>query len=493
MNRPRPLAAHLGLTHAMVALFGCSLLAVLVALLVPRLYLQQRQQALLGQARDLAAEAGPWLAGEGERPALAIAGLRGAAVWLYDRQGKPVAFTRGLGMGMPGRPLGAGPGPGARRHGLLALMHIAPEHWQQIARGRVLAGTVGLRGGERVYQVVVPAYAGREFAGAVALHARLADLSGTGMALVPVVLAASALAALAAVLAGAWLARRVARPLQRMTRAAERVAGGDLQVTVEPPAWQEGEALALAFNRMTTSLAAQEQARRQFIADASHQLRAPLTSLQAQAEAMLDGVVSDEATRRRFLARMVGQTRALAALAQELLDLERLDAQTAPGQPQQVDMRTLLADAAAAFPGEGDNHLIQLQLPETLPAVWADPGEVRQAVVNLVDNALKHTPAGKPVRIWASAEGKHVAVGVTDEGPGIAPEHLARVWDRFYRIPGDDSPGHGLGLAIVKRLVERQGGTVQVHSDPGRGSTFSFLLPMSSQPSRRDDADLSLR
>lgn len=483
MSRQRTLAAHLALTHALVALLGCALLAVLVVALVPRLYLAQRQQALRQQAGALAAEAAPWLAGRSaEPPADTIAALPGVGIRYLDAQGEPQplpGYGPGMGMGMgPGMGRGWRAGRGAGRVG--AGAHALHSLWPAVAAGHTVDGVTASPAGERLYLVMAPAVDGGRVVGGVALHARLADLQGAASAVAPVLAAALAAAGLAAVLAGAWLSRRVAGPLERMTAAVQRVAAGDRQVRVEPPAWQEGEALAEAFNHMTATLHAQEEARRHFVADASHQLRAPLTALQARAEAMLDGVVADEAGRRRYLADIVGQTHRLAELAQHLLDLERLEAGETTPQPAALDLPKLLAEVAAAAPAEGAR--ITIEPAGDLPPAWADPAEVRQALANLVDNALKYTPAGGEITLSARREGDLVRVTVADRGPGIAPEHLGRVWDRFYRVPGDDSPGSGLGLAIVKRLIERQGGQVWAESEPGTGAVFSFTLPRMKSP-----------
>jgi signal transduction histidine kinase len=280
-----------------------------------------------------------------------------------------------------------------------------------------------------------------------------------------------------AVLAGGWISRRMARPLRRMTEAAEQVAQGNLSRPVEAPAWEEGEALARAFNHMTESLAAQEQARRQFIADASHQLRAPLTSLQAQAEALLDGMVLDVPTHQRFLVRIVEAAKGLSALAQELLDLERLESGPRVPQPEALDLHKLLHGVADAFTS-AESVSVVAEVSADLPHALADRSEARQAVVNLVTNALKHSPAGIAVRLGARQLGDAVRVEVADAGPGISPEQLPLVWERFYRVPGDTSGGSGLGLAIAKRLIERQGGRVGAESELGHGSAFWFELPL---------------
>jgi signal transduction histidine kinase len=228
---------------------------------------------------------------------------------------------------------------------------------------------------------------------------------------------------------------------------------------------------------MTEALSAQETARRQFITDASHQLRAPLTSLQAQAEALLDGMVSDEPTRQRFLTRILDDAKGLSALAQELLDLERLESGPRVPLRAEFNVHEVLNDVADAFKSV-EGAPIVLVVSEDLPTAYADPSEVRQAVVNLVTNALKHSPVGGNVLLGAQRHNSLIRVEVKDQGRGLPARELSRVWEPFYRVPGDTTGGSGLGLTIVRRLIERQGGRVGAESEPGRGSIFWFELPI---------------
>jgi signal transduction histidine kinase len=351
------------------------------------------------------------------------------------------------------------------------------QHWPEIFSGRVVQTRVSLAEQGPTFIAAVPIMEKTRVIGAVVLHARLADLQGAAGALVPPILLASLVVAAVAILAGGWVSRRMARPLGRMTEVAQQVSAGNLSLQVDAPAWEEGESLARAFNHMTRSLAAQEQARRQFIADASHQLRAPLTSLQAQAEALLDGMVRDEPTRQRFLTRILEDAKELSALAQELLDLERLESGPRALQLEALRLRDLLSSVADAF-ASAEAVPVVAEVPEELPRALVDQSEVRQAVVNLVANALKHSPAGGTVRLGARRRDGMIRIEVTDQGQGLSAEHLSLVWERFYRVPGDTTGGSGLGLAIVKRLVERQSGCVGAESRVGRGSTFWLELPI---------------
>jgi signal transduction histidine kinase len=476
MHRTRRLAFHLALSHGVVALLGCAFLAVLLALALPGIYVRERQEALVRSAEDLADEMAVWLAGEEAPPNITIAALEARGVRVVDAEQRLVAWSTARRVKRKGRPAKVAPRRATAPLARTAADRIWQERWPQLLAGRIVRGTLSLADGDEAMVVAAPARHKGHTVGAVIINARLADLREAEGAMLPMIAAAAVAAAAMAMLAGVALSRRMARPLQRMTQAAERVAAGDLDIKVEPPSWQEGESLAIAFNRMTTALAAQERARRQFIADASHQLRAPLTSLQAQTEALLDGIVADAAAQRSFMVRIAEDTKSLAALAQQLLDLERLEATDAVPRRDALDVGPLLRSVVDAFP-PSESARIVVNTATDLPLALASTDEARQALVNLLDNALKHTPAAKLVHVWARAEGNHVRVGVTDEGDGIAPEHLPRVWDRFYRVPGESSTGTGLGLAIARRLAERQGGSVSAESAPGAGSTFSFTLP----------------
>jgi signal transduction histidine kinase len=451
---------------------------VVLALLLPEFYLRQREAALVAEGGALAADVAPALARGGAISAVVLDSPEAGMVMVVDAQQQVVAISapRG-GMGRRGRGWGRGMGMGRGWGRMAETNRVWQQHWREILSGQVVQGRISLADQGPTFVAAVPVSDKTRVIGAVVLHARLADLQGAVSALVPPILLASLFVAAAAVLAAGWVSRRMARPLRRMTVVAQQVSAGNLSLQVDAPAWEEGESLARAFNHMTQSLAAQEQARRQFIADASHQLRAPLTSLQAQAEALLDGMVSDESTRQRFLARILEDAKGLSALAQELLDLERLESGPGASRREAIDLHELLSGVADTFTSAEGVPVVAEASKEGPPA-FADPSEVRQAVVNLVTNALKHSPAGGTVRLGARRRDGMIRIEVTDQGQGLSAEHLSLVWERFYRVPGDTTGGSGLGLAIVKRLVERQNGCVGAESHVGHGSTFWLELPI---------------
>jgi signal transduction histidine kinase len=187
-------------------------------------------------------------------------------------------------------------------------------------------------------------------------------------------------------------------------------------------------------------------------------------------------MVPDESTRQRFLTRILEDVKGLSALAQELLDLERLESGPKAPLRAKLNVHEVLNDVADAFRSV-EGAPVVLEVSQDLPTAYADPSEVRQAVVNLVTNALKHSPVGGTVLLGAQRHDSRIRVEVKDQGTGLPPRELTLVWEPFYRVPGDTTGGSGLGLTIVRRLIERQGGRVGAESEPGRGSTFWFELP----------------
>jgi two-component system, OmpR family, sensor histidine kinase ResE len=219
-----------------------------------------------------------------------------------------------------------------------------------------------------------------------------------------------------------------------------------------------------------------EHMRRQFVADASHQLRAPLTTMLGYAEALLDDVAPDVATRHRYLAIIAEDAKRLNQLIEQLLDLSHIESGQAKMTLEPVSLPQLLHRIVAAIPRSSEEAAVSLDIANDLPMARADTAYTEQVLLNLIQNALQHTPPGGKIRVWAREDAGQLVVGVSDTGCGIAPEHLLHIWQRFYRAAENNAVGTGLGLAIVKSLVEHQGGQVSVESQLHRGSTFSFTL-----------------
>jgi len=256
-----------------------------------------------------------------------------------------------------------------------------------------------------------------------------------------------------------------------------------LQAHISPTAVEGSTVGAVAVVQDVTELQRVERMRRQFVADASHQLRSPLTAMQGYAEALLDEVAADAEARRRYLATIVRDSKRLNRLIEQLLDLSHIESGQARLEPRPLVIPALLRRVVDSIPSDDSRPEIVIKAADDLPAALADEAYTEQALLNLLENAVRHTPDHGQVEVWARAESDRLVIGVTDTGAGIAPEHLPRIWDRFYRAGESNKDGAGLGLAIVKSLIERQGGQVSAESHLGAGSTFTFTLPLAGKQS----------
>lgn len=286
---------------------------------------------------------------------------------------------------------------------------------------------------------------------------------------------ALAIAALVALVLAAAFGRMLARPIQRVAEGAEQVAGGDLTARVPVAGPSEVQALALAFNTMADRLEEQEMMRREFVVNASHELRTPLTNLQGYLEALRDGVLPPDPALFDSLREEVDRLGRLAASLDILAGAEG-----ERPHPTAVDLGALVRTAAelvAPTLARGSVGLA-VDAPDGL-VVTARQDELAQVMANLLQNAMRYTPAGGSVRVEAARAPDGVTVRVSNSGAPIPADDLPRVWERFYRVEKSrtrELGGAGVGLAIVKRLVEDAGGRVGATSDDAL-TTFWFRLP----------------
>lgn len=283
-------------------------------------------------------------------------------------------------------------------------------------------------------------------------------------------------AGLVALLLGLLLARQLTAPLRALTDAVHRLAGGDVP-QVEVRGQDEIAELGQAFNQMARSLARQEELRRNLMADIAHELRTPLTVIRGDLEAFLDGVFEPTP---EALASLQEETLLLARLVDDLRALAQAEAGQLKLALEPTDVAELLGGIVESFDlqAEAQGQSLILDLPPELPQIEADPVRVRQVVANLVSNALGHAPESGRVVVAGAPRPDGVQISVADDGPGIAPEELPHVFDRFWRGGKPRVEGSGLGLAIARELVRAHGGRIWVESELGKGTTFCFTLPL---------------
>lgn len=288
---------------------------------------------------------------------------------------------------------------------------------------------------------------------------------------------AAAIAALAALVVGVVVARRIARPVAALAGATERLRRGERGARVSDLPPDELGDLGRSFNEMAGSLEREDELRRRVVADVAHELRTPLTSIQGHLEALRDGVLPpdpptlgalhDEAAR---LGRLVSDLEALARAEGAGFALDRRD----------TDLADVVRDVSAELADRFTEKGVRLELDLAPARALADEDRVAQIARNLVSNALKFTPAGGRVRLSTRDRDGQALVEVSDTGIGMSADEMARAFERFWRAPGAaDVPGSGIGLTIARELALAHGGDVTVESAPGRGSTFRVTLPAS--------------
>lgn len=400
---------------------------------------------------------------------------KGWRVWIVDAQGVIVADSQRdlVGRSMP-RPLGQQTIGGQRF--LSGSQRVA-------GRQVVYAGTVITRAGQPSAFLVLTTVA-RPFIGA------LEDLAGP-------LSCAGATALVVAVLIGLVLARSISEPLRRLTRATEEIARGNFEGRIPVEGNDETGRLAESFNAMTSAVKHSQEVQRDFVANVSHELKTPLTSIQGFAQAIEEGAIRDLEGARRAAKMIHDESQRMTRLVSDLLTLARLDAGAIGPQFKTLDLAAMLPEWVARFQTRAEQAGVSLTLAmDSPPPVEGDAERLEQVIANLIDNSIKYNRVGGQVVVRADAQMRiesssrslfrkgiqtwkeWAVIRVSDTGAGIPKSHLPRLFERFYR--GDQARlagGIGLGLAIAQEIVKAHHGRIEVQSDEDKGATFSVWLP----------------
>jgi signal transduction histidine kinase len=284
----------------------------------------------------------------------------------------------------------------------------------------------------------------------------------------------------------AWLiARSVARPLQAMAGAAEAIAQGeyDHQLSLEGP--EEVQRMAASFNSMSAQVSTTRQAQRDFVANVSHDLKTPVTSIQGWSQALLDGTAVSSTDQTQAANIIYSEAERMGRMVAQLLDLAKIESGQLTLNRTLLNLAEICTAVRQNLLPRAQAHQIHLTFEaESVPPVWGDYDRLIQVVSNLVENALNYTPAEGRVHLALRPYGdKAVELTVQDTGKGMPPEQLDRIFERFYqvdksRVRADGQGGSGLGLAIVQELVLLHNGRIQARSEVGKGSLFIVRLPL---------------
>lgn len=312
---------------------------------------------------------------------------------------------------------------------------------------------------------------------------RLSFLNVFSDEFMPVVVVGGSIALLLSLIVAFLVSGWIANPLQKIVNAARGMPSAEVKpVDVTGP--HEVQELTRAFNSMVMRVQASQRSQREFVANVSHEMKTPLTSIQGFAQALLDGTAETDEAQQKAAQVIYSESERMHRMVLDLLDLAKLDAGTADLKMSPVNMRALLGSIAEKFTPQSQHAgvKIELDVPSDLPPLIADGDRMAQVFTNLTDNALKFTPHGGTVSIHAFIEMDKMYVAVTDTGVGIPEEDVPHIFQRFYQADparkGGEAHGAGLGLAIAHEIVAAHGGRISVRSRIGAGTTMEVILPL---------------
>lgn len=268
-------------------------------------------------------------------------------------------------------------------------------------------------------------------------------------------------------------ARRFTGPMDNVAAGLDQLATGDYSARVDANGPPPMRSLAESFNLTAARLQGAEEQRRALVADVAHEVRNPLAVIRGNVEGMLDGLYAADRAR---LSGVLEEVNVIARLIDDLSTLSSAEAGVLMLHREPTDVGSLLRDVAAASGARAALHSQTVAVEGESVITAIDPARLRQVLENLLANALRHTPAGGRITLTLQQGPAVVTISVADTGPGIPPDQLPHVFERYRKAP--DSTGSGLGLAIAKRLVEAHGGAISARNEPGAGATFSFTLPL---------------
>ena len=296
---------------------------------------------------------------------------------------------------------------------------------------------------------------------------------------------AAVIAVAISVMFGLFVSRMLTNPIRRITGTAKQIRDGDLSARTNMRGDDEIDQLGETFDEMATSLEKDLKHERRLTSDVAHELRTPLMAMLATVEAMQDGVYP---TDNEHLETVASETRRLARLVQQMLDLSRMENHTAPMNIEAVDMVELVRGVVNAQEPLFHERDLRLRFADEtqgkMPFIKVDPDMITQCVINLMSNAMRYTPEGGWVIVRVGLDRKHLTISVSDTGIGIAKEDLSRIFGRFWRADASrarEAGGLGVGLAVTKQIVERHHGFISVESELEKGTTFTIHLPREQQ------------
>jgi len=455
-------------TYIIVILMAITVLGALQMIFIKNYLTEAKQQELVIKSRDLAEVVKPLLIrGEDLHPVIISLNRAdrslGTEAWVIDKTGKLIATSED---------------------------HVHCEgDIERTDLEQLRAGVVSVRKGqsryfdEAVIRVAAPMLQGEEFIGAVILYTPVTGIKATFARMVDMYGLAAFLSIALSGLVGFILSRNITRPLREVSNIAHSVAEGKFENRVTVKSKDELGQLGDAINHMINHLSRYEAMRRDFVANVSHELRSPLTSIRGFVDAVVEGKSRDADEQARYLSIVQQETHRLTKLVNELLEISRFDARESNLNMDSFPVEVVVNRAVASLKPQIEAKSIGIKkvLQNDLPLCYGDEDRIEQVVHNILENAVRYSEEGGNIIISVSHQNNEVVVEAADNGPGIPREALPRIWERFYRTDKARSRkqgGTGLGLAIVEEIIKKHGGRVFAESEPGKGTIIGFALPV---------------
>ena len=309
-----------------------------------------------------------------------------------------------------------------------------------------------------------------------------------GMAYMEVILV-SLIAVLISVIVVYYTTTRLTRPFMEINEIVQKYSKGDYNVRIPISSIEEATQLAISFNTMADQLKDLEATRRSFVANVSHEVRSPLTSMKGFLEAMQDGTIGPDEY-EKYIGIVLSETKRMAVMVNDLLDLARIESGKTALKLEIFDINELIRRTLITFEARiYEHHMeVDVKFAQEQYYVEADSAQISQVLRNIIDNAIKYSPDDSKLRIATYAMKREIYVSIQDSGQGIPEQDIPHVFDRFYKVEKAHTPskqsGTGLGLSIVKRIIDQHNQTITLKSAKGKGSTFTFTLKRAPAPKR---------
>ena len=356
-----------------------------------------------------------------------------------------------------------------------------------VKNGKVIrtTGFFGDAFGVPVMTIARPLYVDGKITGAIYLHTKMDDIQESVATIYQNVFTCAIIGILLAVILVPLTARSFTKPLVMMNNVAKSYSKGDFSSRVQIKTDDEIGQLANSLNQMAGELKSLDDLRRSFVANASHEMKAPLASMRGFLEAILDGSVP-KGEQREYLTIVLDETKRLSVLVTNLLDLSKIESDSFSLNKKVFDINEHIRRTLITFETRIDdkNLNIEVSFKDDPCSVFADQDYISQVLRNLIDNAIKFTPEGGTIAILTHNKDGKAWISVSDTGKGIPEEDLLQIWERFYKVekahtPGSD--GTGLGLSIVKKIIEQHDEEITIESELGKGTKFAFTLQLASR------------